>query len=271
MPDATPYGGSEWIAQAASAYGQSAQAMLQQLALWLQQQMATGYVQQNPLQAPTSREQAMMSIWNARKDIRDMYEQWWGKDVDPIQAIENWTTITTEEGAKDPIAFATNAGYVKPSAPGQMVPTLEREQMGINADLQWRQLAESYRKNPSDWLSYSNWIRGGTPGQVPAWAQAAMGGQGLPSFNAPATQSQAAYGGAGANNGVPTAPSTNWMDSLAVNPQQFTPQMMANMLPSEFGMLQGVVENQRGYMPDFLQMMQKSWPTGSAGKRTIWG
>lgn len=263
---ATPYGGNAWMANAQDAYGQAAQAMLQQLMMWLQQQQSSGYVQQNPMQAPASREQAMMSIWNARKDIRDMYTQWWGEDVDPIQAMENWATITTEEGAKDPVSFATIAGYIKPNEPGAMLPTVERQLGEGNLGLQYLNLLSS-QSGPQDWIKYWNTTRNAAQTNLPAWAQALANNQNLPAFQGPTTAPPGYQGSmpSGAAGGSVYGAMPN------IAPTQITPQQFGNLLPSEQAGLQGMIESQGGYVPDYLQQMMAAWPTGRAGKRTVWG
>jgi len=252
---ADTYGGFDWILNELNANNSAAQAALQQLALWLQQQMASGYVQNDPLAMPASREQAMMSIWNARKDIRDMYEQWWGDDVDPIQAMENWATITTEEGAKDPVAFAQNAGYIKPPGTGGKTPTLERQLGEGNLGLQYLNLL-SQQSGPQDWIKYWNTTRNAQQTNLPAWAQALSQNLNLPAFQGPSTAPPGFEQGSGQ---MPT-----------FNPLQITPQQYGNMLPSEQAGLQGAVQAQGGHMPDFLTQMMNAWPTGRAGKGITW-
>jgi len=260
------YGGLNWIANALSTNQAAAEAVLQRLLMELNRQLATGYVQSNPLAMPPSREQALMAIWNARKDIRDMYKNYWGEDVNPIEAMENWVTITTEEGAKDPITFATNAGYLEPYTPGPQVPTLEREQMQGSQALQYLSLLASQR-GPQDWISYWNTVRNAQQTNLPAWAQALAQNLNLPAFQGPTTVPPSVPG-----QGAPATGTTTEGGTMpTISPIQITPQQYNNLLPSEIAGLQGLVEQSGGWMPDFLAQMQRAWPTGRVGTSRIWG
>jgi len=69
-----------------------------------------------------------------------------------------------------------------------------------------------------------------------------------------------------AGQGAPAiAPAAGGVPSFATPlPQQITPQQWFNMYPSEQAGLQGMVEYGGGYMADYLQQMQRAWPTGQA-------
>lgn len=147
----------------------------------------------------------------------------------------------------------------------EQVETYQTGQLG----LQQQQLGLGYlgllseQRGPQDWLSYWQTQRRAEQTGLPAFAQALAAGTGLPAWQAPAPgiplAGQPAPVAAPAAGGVPSF--------AAPLPQQITPQQWFNMYPSEQAGLQGIVEQygpQGGYWPDYLQQMQRSWPTGQA-------
>jgi len=116
------------------------------------------------------------------------------------------------------------------------------------------------QRGPQDWLAYWQTQRRAEETALPGFAQALAMGTGLPAWQAPAPgiplAGQPAPVGAPAAGGVPSF--------AAPLPQQITPQQWLNMYPSEQAGLQGMVEYGGGYMQDYLQQMQRAWPTGQA-------
>ena len=154
-------------------------------------------------------------------------------------------------------------GYIR----GQ--PTLERELGTGELGLRYLQLLAS-QTGPRDWISYWNTVRAAEQTNLPAWARSLTEGLKLPAFQAPVYRApqvgaspwaaQGTGGGAAAAQQLPT-----------VLPHQVNAQTWANMLPSERAGLQGMVEQQGGWWPDFEQQMLNAFPTGRARRRTVWG
>lgn len=115
-------------------------------------------------------------------------------------------------------------------------------------------------RGPENWFQYLATQRRAEATQLPAFAQALAAGTGLPAWQAPAPgiplAGQPAPVAAPAAGGVPSF--------AAPLPHQITPQQWFNMYPSEQGYLQSGLEYGGGYMPDYLEQMQRAWPTGQA-------
>lgn len=116
------------------------------------------------------------------------------------------------------------------------------------------------QRGPQDWPFYWQTQRRAEATALPAFAQALAAGTRLPPWQAPAPGVPLAGQGAPA-----IAPAAGGVPSFATPlPQQITPQQWFNMYPSEQAGLQGMVEYGGGYMADYLQQMQRAWPTGQA-------
>ncbi len=133
MPNGDVFGGSSWFAQ-------QLQAAIQQAMLEFQRQQATGYIQPREAQPGPGRDEALQAIYAHRYDIGKFYDETWGEDKGtPLQRMENWVGITTEE-VGDPITFAADQGWIElPEAAagngdGEAAPTLERERYESDLD-----------------------------------------------------------------------------------------------------------------------------------------
>lgn len=139
------FGGSGWFAQ-------QFQAALEAALLEFQRQQATGYIKTGT--SPTAaRRQALQAIWDARPDIKALYDKNWGKNYDPLKAVEDWLSWTPEvqtpgptpdgqlgdmryKNPRDPIEYAVSQGLMDRPEPQQERKTLEREQ--FEADEEYR-------------------------------------------------------------------------------------------------------------------------------------
>jgi len=85
----------------------------------------------------------------------------------------------------------------------------------------------------------------------------------------PGTINNLPYDASGLVN-QPDMPAT-WRPALPTyQPHRITPQMWNNLTPSEQEGFIGMIEGQGQWGPDFLQMMQRAWPRGTAKPRTFW-
>lgn len=156
-------------------------------------------------------------------------------------------------------------GYIR----GQ--PTLERELGTGELGLRYLQLLAS-QTGPRDWISYWNTVRAAQQTNLPAWARSLTEGLNLPAFQAPVYQPPQVGASPWAGQGATGAQAGQGQQQLpTVLPHQVNAQTWANMLPSERAGLQGMVEAQGGWWPDFEQQMYNAFPTGRAGRRTVWG
>src|SRR4030042_818556 len=140
------YGGSAW-------YAQQLQAVIAAAVQQFQREQATGYVQVNG-NAGNERDQALQSIYTHRYDIEQFYNENWGEGVGtPIQRVENWLSITTED-VGDPIAYATESGWFESASDGDRVPTIEQNR--YESDLEhWE--SEFARQNNLDMEAIRQW------------------------------------------------------------------------------------------------------------------
>ena len=128
MADGDVFGGSNWFAQ-------QLQAAIQQAMLEFQRQQATGFIQPREAQAGPGRDEAMQAIYAHRYDIGQFYDENWGEGSGtPIQRMENWLSITTEE-VGDPITFAADQGWIE----------LPEAAAGGNGDGEAQETVERYR------------------------------------------------------------------------------------------------------------------------------
>ncbi len=153
-------------------------------------------------------------------------------------------------------------GYIR----GQ--PTLERQLGEGNLGLGYLQLLASLR-GPSDWLRYWSTVRAAEPTSLPTWAASLAQGLTLPAYQAP-TMEPLAVGQVWGATGQPSTGQGEAARMPTILPQHITAAQWRNLLPSEQAGLQGLVEAQGGWWPDFAQQMMASWPTGTAGRRTTW-
>src|SRR4030042_4618985 len=140
------YGGSAW-------YAQQLQAVIAAAVQQFQREQATGYVQVNG-NAGNERDQALQSIYTHRYDIEQFYNENWGEGVGtPIQRVENWLSITTED-VGDPIAYATESGWFESASGGDRTPTIEQKR--YESDLEhWE--SEFARQNNLDMEAIRQW------------------------------------------------------------------------------------------------------------------
>lgn len=130
MAEVDVFGGSNWFAK-------QLEAAIQQAMLEFQRQQATGYIQPREAQAGPGRDEAMQAIYSHRYDIEKFYDENWGEGSGtPLQRMENWLSITSEE-VGDPITFAADQGWIElpeelTEAEGE--PTLERERYESDLD-----------------------------------------------------------------------------------------------------------------------------------------
>jgi len=123
------YGGSGWFAQ-------QYQAALEAALLELQRQQATGYIKTGTSDTQ-ARRQALQAIWDARPDIKAFYDKNWGKNYDPLTAVENWLGMTSEIGAgqsRDAVQYAVSRGLMEQPEPQGERKTLEREEFEANEE-----------------------------------------------------------------------------------------------------------------------------------------
>jgi len=136
---------------------------------------------------------------------------------------------------------------------------LEQQYYGLaEQQLQLQQLQTMLGlTGPQDWPQY--WAAGrampeawGPQGEpVPAWARTLTEGGQYPAFGAAGQVPQGLYGG--------------------ITPSQVSPQQWANLSPSEIQGLSGQVQTGGGWMPDWMQQMQASWPQGQATPISYFG
>lgn len=202
----------------------------------LQRQMALGYIGGQPTLERQLGEASLLGYYGGQ----------------PTLAREQW--------------LASATGYLNGA------PTLERELGTGNLGLGYLQLLAS-RSGPSDWLRYWGIVRAAEQTNLPSWAASLAQGLNLPAYQAPRIEPAAL--GASPWGGAPsTGVSAQGVEGQAtlpvILPHEITAAQWRNLLPSEQQGLQGLVEAQGGWWPDFQQQMMAAFPTGTAGKRAVW-
>jgi hypothetical protein len=257
---------------------------------------------------------ARKAIWDNKGNVRKLWKNRNAPtDEEIYDLVGRW--LQSENKNQTGMAYAIDKGWGQSANPTSTTPipgaagvdasgqattdwmkTLEREQAEWNRELQQQQLGGQYLntlaslKGPADWVQYANIVRAAQNSQLPAWAQALVGGQNIPQFqgagggyqsiwNQPAQNAQAAYGAnpfAQGQQQVPgqqipgqqmvavdpaqqQAAQANWAQQLAQNPQSIRYNQFNNMLPFEQQMLQGALENEGADYQTWLQQMQRSW------------
>ncbi len=217
----------------------------------------------------------------------DIYKaNWEAAHAEALEATKNeqwaadYATRKADQLLNEQLTNATITGYDKNGKPtyaresgtaalsGYMPggePTLATRTQETDAALRYFEYINSL-KGPQDWIPYWNATRPNVVSSLglPAWATALATGTTMPSWQAPG----------GANASTPPAgqgASFNPANLPQLPGSKVRPDQYQNMNPSEQAGLQGMVESQGGWWPDWLNNMWNAAPKGGAVPRTIWG
>jgi hypothetical protein len=258
---------------------------------------------------------ARRAIWDNKGNVRKLWKDRRApSDEEIYDLVGRW--LQSENKGQTGMAYAIDKGWGQSSTPqttstipgaagvdanGQptqdWMKTLEREVAEWNNTLQQQGLGLNYlqmlsqMRGPRDWVQYANTVRAAEGSQLPAWAQALVGGQNVPQFqgagdggyqsiwNQPAQTAQGAMAatpnlaalGQQPPMSVPgeqvvaqqpvavQATQPSWSQSLANNPQGIRYQQWSNLMPFEQEMLRGALEQEGVDWNTYLQQVQRTW------------